>query len=243
MIYPDDYINKIICGDCLDGMRGIPDESIDLIITSPPFNLGNNHHTGNKKHRPYPDDIPEDEYQAWQIDILANCYRVLSDNGSCIYQHKNRIKGGIQIIPYEWLFKTKFILKQELVWFNGSPNFEKIRFYPMTERVYWLSKSPKTTLMNNINHHDLFRWKAVGTIGEHTRSFPVEFVEDMLLCFPEAEVVLDPFMGSGTTAVACRMLNRRFIGFEINQEYCDIAEKRLRKTRFIPERLLKQSNL
>lgn len=137
-------------------MKSIPDGSVDLIITSPPYNLGNTHHTGTKRHKAYDDNLPEKEYQEWQIQVLNECWRVLKDTGSMIYNHKNRIKNGVQITPYEWLLKTKFIIKQELVWFNGSQNFDKIRFYPMTERIYWLAKSPKTKLFNAINHHDLF---------------------------------------------------------------------------------------
>ena len=146
------------------------------------------------------------------------------------YNHKNRIKLGVQITPYEWLLKSEFIAKQELVWFNRSQNFDKIRFYPMTERIYWLVKSPKTKLFNAINHHDLFgrdEWKAVGTKGQHTRAFPQKMVEDILSCFPNAKIVLDLFAGSGTTGVACKNLNRNFILIEKEQEYIDIINKRL----------------
>lgn len=177
-------------------MKNIPDGSIDLIITSPPYNLGNTHHTGNIRHKVYDDNMPENEYQAWQVQILNECYRVLKYDGSVIYNHKNRIKNGVQITPYEWILKTPFIVKQEIVWFNGSQNFDKIRFYPMTERIYWLAKSPKTKLFNIINHHDLFdtkEWKAVGTKGEHKRAFPEKMVEDFIKCFPDAKIILDPF--------------------------------------------------
>ena len=217
-------------GDCLEVIKHIPSESVDLVLTSPPYNLGNTHHTGNKRHKAYEDNLPEKDYQEWQVKVLQECYRVLKKTGSLIYNHKNRIKQGVQISPYEWLFKTNFVIKQEVVCFNGSQNFDKIRFYPMTERVYWLAKSPKTKLFNAINHHDLFGkedWKAVGTKGQHTRAFPERLVSDFLLCFPEAEVVLDPFMGSGTTGVSCKGLNRSFIGIEKNPEYFEIAKKRI----------------
>lgn len=217
-------------GDCLEVMKNIPSESVDLVLTSPPYNLGNTHHTGNKRHKAYEDNLPEKDYQEWQVKVLQECYRVLKETGSLIYNHKNRIKQGVQISPYEWLFKTDFIIKQEVVWFNGSQNFDKIRFYPMTERVYWLAKSPKTKLFNAINHHDLFGkedWKAVGTRGQHTRAFPEKMVSDFLLCFPKAEIVLDPFMGSGTTGVSCKGLNRSFIGIEKNPEYFEIAKERI----------------
>ena len=100
----------------------------------------------------------------------------------------------------------------------------------MTERIYWLVKSPETTLFNAINHHDLFtkkEWKAVGTRDVHKRAFPERMVEDILKCFPNSKVILDPFVGVGTTAVACKELGRKFIGIEINPKYCEIAKRRL----------------
>jgi modification methylase len=211
-------------------MKEIDDKSIDMVLTSPPYNLGNTHHTGAKRHKAYDDNLPEKEYQEWQIAVLNECYRVLKDDGSIIYNHKNRIKDGVQITPYEWLLKTPFTIKQELVWFNGSQNFDKIRFYPMTERFYWMTKSPKTKLFNAINHHDLFgkdEWKAVGTRGSHTRAFPEKMVEDFLTCFQNAKTILDPMAGSGTTLKMAKKNNRNYIGIEISPDYCKIAEERI----------------
>jgi len=224
-------INKIHNLDCLEGLKKIEDNFIDLIITSPPFNLGNTHHTGFKKHKSYEDNMPEKDYQNWQIKVLNECFRVLKDEGSLIYQHKNRISKGIQISPYEWIFKTNFIIKQEIIWINRSQNFDKIRFYPFTERVYWLAKNPKTKLKNTINKQDVFdwkEWKPVGTKGKHTRAFPEKFVEDILKVFPKSKLILDPFMGSGTVAKVCQDMKRNFIGLEINKNFIKLAEKRLK---------------
>ncbi len=152
-------INQIICGDNVEVLKTFPDNCIDLTVTSPPYNLGSKHHTGNKTFSPYDDNVKEPEYQKNQINILNEIFRVTKSTGSLIYNHKNRIKKGLQITPYEWLLKTKWVIKQELVWFNMSQNFDKIRFYPMTERIYWLSKSCETKLVNTINHHDVFSSK------------------------------------------------------------------------------------
>jgi len=176
--------------------------------------------------------MPEKDYQLWQIEVLSECSRVLKSTGSMFYNHKNRIKKGSQITPYEWLLRTDFIIKQEIVWVNGSQNFDKIRFYPMTKRVYWLTKSTETKLFNQINHNDVFQrheWKAVGTKGIHKRAFPQEMVTDILKCFPENIVVLDPFMGSGTTGLACSKLNCQFIGIEKDDKYYEIAKKRIKE--------------
>src|SRR3990167_2638707 len=91
-------------------------EKVDLIVTSPPFNLGSNHHTGDIKHTPYPDDLPECEYQKQQIEVLDLLWNVTNESGSLLYQHKNRIKDGLQISPYRWLWRSQWIDKQEIVW-------------------------------------------------------------------------------------------------------------------------------
>ena len=230
-------VNKIICGDCIEVMPDIPNGYIDLTVTSPPYNLGNNHHTGNNRHQAYDDNLPENEYQKQQIEVLNEIHRITKESGSLFYNHKNRIKNGISITPYQWLLKSNWILKQEIVWFNRSQNFDKIRFYPMTERIYWLVKSPKTKLFNAINHHDLFTtkdWQAVGTKGIHKRAFPKKMVEDILNCFPNADIVFDPYMGIGTTAKVAKKLGRQYLGIDISEEYCGIARRRIKA---IPELL------
>jgi len=234
-------LNSVVCCDCIDGMKQMADNSVDLVVTSPPYNLGNNHHTGNIHHTPYSDNIPELEYQEQQILILNELWRVTKDSGSLFYNHKNRIINGITITPYQWILKSNWIIKQELVWFNRSQNFDKIRFYPMTERIYWLVKNNNTILYNKINHHDVFKWDAVGTNTAHTRSFPIKMVKDIISCFKDSKIILDPFMGSGTTAVACKMTGRNFIGFEISEEYCTIANKRLASTQGMAEGLKRWS--
>lgn len=223
-------LNLIYHIDCMKGLKNVDANSVDIIITSPPYNLGDNHHTGTKKHQPYKDNILEKNYQKWQIDFLDECFRVLKDGGSMFYNHKNRIKDGLQITPYEWIFKSKLLVKQEIVWINRSQNFDKIRFYPWTERIYWLVKDKKTKLFNNINHHDVFDWKEwrpVGTKGDHTRAFPEKMVEDILMCFPKSKVVMDPFLGSGTTLIVAKKLSKDFIGFENNKKYFNLAKKRI----------------
>ena len=102
----------------------------------------------------------------------------------------------------------------------------------MTERFYWMSKTPKTKLFNAINHHDLFDtkdWKAEGTNKQHKRSFPEKMVSDFLQCFPDALVIFDPFLGSGTTGKMALLNNRNFIGIEKDDKYFEIAKNRIEK--------------
>ena len=130
-------INQIICGDCLEVMKDWPDKCVDLVITSPPYNLGNNHHTGSFRHVPYNDHMNEQHYQRWQQAVLRRVFALGA--GHVFYNHQNRIMGGKWISPYEWLMSDGWAINQEVVWMRGSPNMDKRRFFPFTERIYWLS--------------------------------------------------------------------------------------------------------
>ena len=211
-------------------MKTMEDNSVDITITSPPYNLGNRHETHHEFHYPYPDGKNEDIYQNEQIDVLNEIYRITKDTGSLFYNHKNRIIDKQSLSPYKWIFKSKWLVKQEIVWNNGSPNFNQVRFYPQTERVYWLVKNKNTVLKNVISHNDIFtrkEWKAVGRKGKHARAYPIKLVEDILLCFEDSKIVLDPYMGSGTTGVVCVNTNRDFIGIELDRDYFKIAQERI----------------
>lgn len=136
--------NIIYNCDVLDGLSRLEDSSIDLIITSPPYNkagLNGVHKDFNwKKTIDYGGDVNNDnmdelEYQRWQIEILNECYRVLKPEGSMFYNHKNRQhRGKGQIIsPYCWLFQTPFLIRQEIIWNRRvSPNVEPTHFLPST---------------------------------------------------------------------------------------------------------------
>ena len=121
-------------GDCLEVMKTLPDECVDLIITSPPYNLGKTHHTGNnifKSYSEYNDNMPEPLYQQWQIEILRECFRILKPSGSLFYNHKNRIKKGVKsrlrmVIENRLCYQARDCLQTEV-------NFDKILF-TMTEK-------------------------------------------------------------------------------------------------------------
>ncbi len=223
-------LNKIYNEDCLKTMERMNDNFLDLTITSPPYNLGKKHHTGNKvfdSYDEYNDNLPEDVYQKKQIEMLNKLYRVTKQDGSLMYNHKNRIRKGKQITPYEWILKSNWTIKQEIVWFNRSQNFDNCRFYPMTERIYWLSKGINTNFVNEINQHDLITDTAEGTNKEHKRAFPLKLARRFIICFPNASVIYDPYMGSGTTAIACIEEKINFIGSEISKKYFNGCNKRI----------------
>lgn len=222
-------LNKIHNIPWKEGFEQIDNKSIDLFITSPPYNLGGKFHTGNtrynKAYDEYSDDLPEEIYQGQQIEFLNSCYDKLQDGGSMFYNHKPRIKDGVCTHPLSWIFKTKFILKQEIIWKNRSQNFDKIRFYPFTERIYWLVKDKKTKLFNAVNLPDIWEFKNSKRHPLHKATFPIDLPLTVLKCFDDAKVICDPYMGIGTTAKAVVQLNeedginRQYLGFEISNTY------------------------
>ena len=219
-----------------EGFKQIPDKSVNLIITSPPYNMGKKLHTGSNymdTYNSYDDNLPEEDYQSGQIDFLNECFRVLKDDGSMFYNHKPRIRKGLTIHPLKWVFKSYFILKQEIIWRTGSQNFDKIRFYPFTERVYWLTKNTKTKLFNSVGMSDIWEFKNSKRHKVHKATFPVDLPYNIIKCFDDAEIILDPYMGIGTTALAVNECNkedgkdRKYIGFELDDTYVEIANERL----------------
>ena len=219
-------------GDCIEELRKIPSESIDCIITSPPYNIGKMHsnkiqfgtYTGN--------DMKENEYQDWQIKFLNECHRVLKQNGSMFYNHKVRIKNGLAIHPLQWILKSQFLLKQEITWDMGkSANCDKIRFFPFSERIYWLVKENSTKILNQLNLSDVWRIVPTNKRKEtgHLAVMPEQIVDIILQSIPniEGKTVLDPYLGSGTTGIVCKKKNINFIGIELDENYFNIAKNRI----------------
>ena len=173
--------------------------------------------------------MSEDKYQEWQIEVLEELKRVIKIEGSIFYNHKVRIKNGKSIHPLEWILKTSLILKQEITWDMGkSANCDKIRFFPFSERIYWLTKDAKVKLDNRLSLSDV--WRVVPTHKRkytgHIAVMPLEIVQNILNCF-NGGTVLDPFMGSGSTGVACSNLGFDFIGIEKEKDYFKISERRI----------------
>ena len=190
----------------------------DLIITSPPYNLGGFHNGDrhiNQKLDLYPDNMPEADYQAWQIEVMNKCFSILTDGGSMFYNHKVRIKKGIAVHPLQWILKSDFILKQEIIWtHNRWLLSDPIRFIPITERIYWLTKSPKTKLKNTRHLPDV--WTVYPKDGHHI--MPQEIIKNILSCFTP-ELVYDPFGGDNlTTLKVCEKNNIKCITSEIKNK-------------------------
>lgn len=220
-------------GDCLEIMKEIPDKSVDIIITSPPYNIGKMHSNRLQFGTYDGNDMKEEEYQQWQLDIFKEYKRILKDDGSVFYNHKVRIKNGKAIHPLEWLLKTDLVLKQEITWNQKkSANCDKIRFFPFSERIYWMTKNPKVKIKNNLCLSDV--WDCVPTHKRketgHIAVMPNEIVENILSSVEDIEnkVVLDNFMGSGTTGEVAKKFNvKGFIGIELSDEYYKLAYNRI----------------
>ena len=239
MKYPKDYINKVIQGDCLDIMKDIPDNSVDLVITSPPYNKNSANRKCSKTdswskanidYGSYKDNLPEKKYQEWQKKIIKECVRIIKPTGSIFYNHKYRIVGHKIISPEEWL--NEFIIRQVIIWDRKSSCvLEPIRFMPTIEQIYWITKERKTPYFTKQGFQYKDVWRISPEKGnEHPAPFPLQIAERCVLsACPENGIILDPFLGSGTTAVAAQALGRRFIGIEISEKYCEIARPRLRQ--------------
>lgn len=238
-------LDRIYCIDVLEGLKQLEDNSIDVIITSPPYNkcgLNGSHNKNDdndlwNKTIAYGgnfnnDNKNEEEYQQWQIEILNECYRVLKNDGVMFYNHKNRIvKGkGYIISPYQWLTQTPFMIRQEIVWNQGGgANVEPSRFVPVSERIFFLTKTKKHIFNRNKDvdfKTDVWNVKSDKNT-EHPAPFPITIPDTLLKCITRKGTVLDIFMGSGTTAIASLNNGFNYLGFELFQEYVDMAEKRI----------------
>jgi modification methylase len=222
--------------DCVEGMERLlakyGEGCVDIIITSPPYNIGKMHSNQLQFGTYDGNDMKELDYQEWQLKVLDLCYRLLKPEGSMFYNHKVRIKNGQAIHPLEWVLKSPFILKQEITWDMGkSANCDKIRFFPFSERIYWLTKNPKTKIRNELNLSDV--WRVVPTHKRketgHIAVMPEEIVVNILSSV-EGDIVFDPFAGSGTTAKVTRDFNRSFLGFEISSDYHELTNERLKNS-------------
>ena len=247
MKYPEDYINKIICGDSLEIMKSMPSESIDLVVTSPPYNLKNSTGNGMKDGRGgkwanaslingyshYNDNMPHEEYAKWQRECLEEMLRLVKDDGAIFYNHKWRVQAGllqdrqdiIQGLP----------VRQIIIWRRkGGINFNKGYFLPTYEVIYLIAK-PKFKLAPKANAHgDVWEFTQEMKNG-HPAPFPVQLI-DRIITSTNAQIILDPFMGSGTTAITAMGNKRDFVGIDISPDYCKMADERI-------ERNKKQSEL
>lgn len=244
----------LYCGDCFDLMKKIPSNSIKLIVTSPPYNLG----------KQYENKLSIEEYLKQQKKVIKECVRILDDKGSICWQVGNYVNNS-EIIPLDVLLYPIFSslnlkLRNRIVWHFGHGLHASKRFSGRYEVILWFTKTDsyvfnldpvrvpqkypnkkhfkgpnKGKLSGNPkgkNPSDIWEIPNVKSNHvektEHPCQFPVELIERLVLSMTnEGDWVFDPFMGVGSTAIGALIHDRKFVGSEIMSEYVKIANKRI----------------
>jgi site-specific DNA-methyltransferase (adenine-specific) len=232
------FLNQFITGDCVEVMKTMPSESVDLVVTSPPYNLKNSTGNGMKDGRggkwsnaelmngysDHHDNMPHEEYVAWQRAALTEMFRLLKPTGAIFYNHKWRVQGGL--LQDRSDIVEGFPVRQIIIWKRkGGINFNPGYFLPTFEVIYLIAKpgfklNPKANGAGDV-------WDFAQEFNNpHPAPFPLDFA---LRCVSSApgDVVLDPFMGSGTTAMAAVKDGKSFVGIDVSKAYNTLAKKRL----------------
>ncbi|HCB37486.1 MAG TPA: site-specific DNA-methyltransferase [Acidimicrobiaceae bacterium] len=243
------------CVDNLSFMRELPDDSVKLIVTSPPYNLG----------KEYERQATVGDYLAAQTEVIKECLRILHPDGSICWQVGNYVENG-EIIPLDSVLYPIFHglglkLRNRIVWHFGhglhcskrlSGRYETINWWTKDDSYTWNLddirvpskypekrhfKGPKTGQLSGNpkgkNPSDVWIFPNVKNNHPektiHPCQFPVELVERLVLALTDPnDLVFDPYMGVGSAVIGALMHNRVGIGCDIVPEYVDIAEERIR---------------
>lgn len=232
------WLNQIHCDDCLSAMGRMPDASVNLIVTSPPYNLLNSSGNGMKNghggkwsraalmqgYAGHSDSMPHADYVDWQRECIREMLRVLTPDGAIFYNHKWRVQRGL--LQDRADIMDGFPVRQIIIWqraggFNHNPGY----FLPTYEVIYLIANpqfrlAPQAGGIGDV-------WRIRQDRGNpHPAPFPVELARRAIAA-TTAQVVLDPFIGSGTTAVAALLEGRQYIGIDRSDEYCRLARARI----------------
>jgi len=220
--------NKIYCMDCLEGLKLIPDNSVDLIVTDPPYNLNKDFEN---------DNLSENEYLKFLTPILNEMARVIKPKHSVIIFFDS---GQKLSLFWKCLFKSNLHFQKGCNFYKPNDcSIPHNRILRKSEVFYVCSKTPELNHEGDKYIHDCL-------IGNHTKKESwyhptvknINVIRECVLSHScKGDLIIDTFMGSGTTAVACKQTGRNFIGFEINQEYVDITNKRLSQKNLLKDDL------
>lgn len=210
-----ELINEVVCGDCLEGMKLLPDKSISLALIDPPYGIGEASGSIGKKRSKNRYDLYEDTYENFKeivlpvIDeCLRICERVIVTPGA-----KNFID-----YPRPDAFG---------VMYQPSAGGMNLWGFADAQPIFYYGRDPRIGI--TISKNSFVVTESARGI-DHPCPKPIVFWKELLKKGSlEGDLVLDPFMGSWTTARACKDLGRNFIGFEISEKYCKIGEGRLRQ--------------
>ncbi|WP_302272354.1 DNA-methyltransferase [Brachyspira aalborgi] len=246
-------INQILKGDCLKLFKSIPNNSVDCIFADPPFNL-------NKKYNSHIDKLVETEYLDWCKSWIDECLRVLKDSGF-IFLHNipKWLTFYANFLNYKAVFrhwiswdamtapmgKTLQPAHYGILFYsktNDRSKFNEIRYPHKRDRKGVLIKDyggkknilhPFGPLCSDV-WTDIHRIRHSKYRDEHPCQLPIHLLERIILMSSEEnDIILDPFMGTGTTAIASKRLGRNFIGFEKDKKYCEIANKKVKSENFL----------
>jgi len=212
---------KLIQGDCLEVMKGIEDGSVDMVLTDPPYGMSFRSNYRKKKYR----GIKSDTTLDWLDIFVSECFRVAKNNTAhyvfCSFHNIDKFKRA---------FENQFKVKNILIWEKNNTSMGDLAgdFAPKYEMILFLHKGRRT--INGKRDANILKFSKTGN-NYHPTQKPVDMCEYLLAKFSDVgNTVLDPFMGSGTTGVACKNLNRDFIGIELDKTYFNIAKKRIAET-------------
>lgn len=248
--YSDDFAT-IYHGDCREVLNVLDDEAgpsgatFDLVVTSPPYNLGVTSGGGFADTRKYPDmkmgkwgggalahgydghddAMPMQAYEEWQQEILSVLYAHLSQTGAIFYNHKPRVQDGVLWTPLR--LNPGLPLRQIVIWKRaGGVNFAPTHYLPTHEWIMVLARQGfRLTSKGASGVGDVWEIPQESNTA-HPCPFPVGLPARAIETTGPS-LVLDPFMGSGSTLVAAKAAGVRGVGIEKSERYCEIAAKRL----------------
>ena len=225
-------------GDCLEVMAGMQDESVQLVVTSPPYNIKNSTGNGLKNgnggkwpnaalqqgYQNHDDCLPHDEYVEWQRACLTEMMRLLRPDGAIFYNHKWRVQKGL--LQDRADIVDGFPVRQIIIWErSGGINFNPGYYLPNYEVIYLICK-PDFKLAKGQNGAGCIWRIHQETNNPHPAPFPVELAARCIDSVKRGPV-LDPFLGSGTTAIAAEQMGLEWIGIENSIHYVSMAHKRI----------------
>jgi site-specific DNA-methyltransferase (adenine-specific) len=210
------FVNRIHTGDCIDVMQEMPSHSVDCVITDPPYLVNYKSSDG----RGYRNDNPQDD--SWLKPVFAQVYRVLKQDTFCVSFY-GYFKAEAFLAAWR---QAGFDPIGHFVWVKPYASAEKfVRYYH--EQAYLLAKGSPSKPKHRLP--DVLEWRYTGN-ELHPTQKPVMAILPLVMAFSaKGDIVLDPFAGSGTTAVAAQELGRRFIGIELDPIYAAKAQERVRQ--------------
>ena len=212
---------KLILGDCLEEIKNIPEESVDLLVSDPPYNQGY-HYSG------YHDDLSEDEYKGLLRSVFAGRKSVIIHYPEETINYLSQLGKCEEVVA--WVYNSNTAKQhRSITWWNCKPNFRKLgQDYknPNDKRIAKrISEGKRARLYD---WWEINQVKNVSKDFNHPCPIPLEIARRIiLLTTKRGDTICDPFMGSGTTGVVCKELGRHFIGIEIDKDYFEVAKRRI----------------